>query len=159
MACERIIGSSFIENENRATAAVTGASYRKCIQKFLKPEMNDININMWFTQDGATANTAKESIQLLKILFPHRLISPFFDVPWVPRPPDLTHLHFFLWIYLNETVYVNRPISLEDLKANIYRDIRSITLDLLRKVMNRLTKRMRMCIDGNGNHLKGIIFK
>ena len=37
-------------------------------------------------------------------------------------------------------IYVNRISNLEDLKLNICREMRSIAPDLLRKVMNQLTK-------------------
>ena len=54
--CERISGPYFFENENGVTATVTGTSYRKCILKFLMPEINDINFNTWFQQDDVTPN-------------------------------------------------------------------------------------------------------
>ena len=46
------------------------------------------------------------------------------------------NLDFYLWEYLKEKVCVIRPSSLENLKVSIYSEIRSITLDFLRKVMN-----------------------
>ena len=94
MSCDRIFGPYFFENEDGVTETVTGASYRKCIQECLMADIH--GTNMWFQQDGATAHTAKESIQLLKTLFPSRLISRFGDVAWAPRSPDLTPLDFFL---------------------------------------------------------------
>ena len=42
---------------------------------------------MWFQQDGATAHTARKSIQLLKTLFSSLLISRFGNVPWESRFP------------------------------------------------------------------------
>ena len=60
------------------------------------PEMNDINSNMWFQQDGETAHTARKSIQFLKTLFQNRLISRFSNVPWAPRSLDLHSLDYFL---------------------------------------------------------------
>ena len=59
-------------------------------QEFLIPEINDINFNMLFQQDGTTAHTAMESIQLLETLFSNRLISRFGDVPWSSRSSDMT---------------------------------------------------------------------
>ena len=95
---------------------------------------------MWFQQDGATAHTAGESIQFLKTLFPNWLISRFGNAPWALRSPDLTLLDFFSRENLQEKLYVNRPSNLEDLKATICREIRSITSDLVISIMNHLTK-------------------
>ena len=86
---------------------------------------------MWFQQDGATAHTAKESIQLLKTIFPDRLISRFGDIPWAPRSCDLTPLNFLLCGYLWSKVYINRPRTLEDLKTNISQEIRNIPPEML----------------------------
>jgi transposase len=107
MTSERIIGPYFFQNQNGETATIIGASYRKCIEECLIPQIQDVN--MWFQQDGATAHTARESIQLLKTIFPDRLISRFGDIPWAPRSCDLTPLDFFLWGYLKSKVYINRP--------------------------------------------------
>ena len=62
-----------------------------------------------------------------------------------------------------EKVDVNRLSNLENMRANI-RHMQHHTPDLLRKGMNHLTKRMRMCKDGSHIqryhiHLKSIIFK
>ena len=153
MPCERIIGPYFFENQNRAIAAV-----EKCIQTFLMPKVNGINFNMWFQQEGATAQKARESIQLLKTLIPNRLISFFGHVFWGPRSLDLIPLDFLWQGYLQEKVYVNRPNNFEDLKASSSREIRSNSPDLLRIAMNHWTKRMCTCVDGNGNHFKGVLF-
>ena len=49
------------------------------------------------------------STRYLQTLFPDRLISRSGYVPSAPRSPDLISLDFFLWEYLKEKVYVNRP--------------------------------------------------
>jgi len=38
---------------------------------------------------------------------------------WLPRSPDLTSLHFFLWGHLKQQVYATRPASVEDVKDRI----------------------------------------
>ena len=70
---------------------------------------------MWFKQDGATPHTAKETTRILKDLFPGRLISRFGDLHWPAKSPDLTAPDFFLWGYLKEKVYVNKPQTLDQL--------------------------------------------
>ena len=53
---------------------------------------------MWFQQDGATPHTTKETIRILKNIFPGQLISSFSDLHWPARSPDLTDSDFFLWV-------------------------------------------------------------
>ena len=82
MTCDRIIGPYFYENETGGTVTATGAFYRKCIQVRLMPEINDINVNIYVVSTRWCNSTYKrESIQLLKTLFPNRLILRFGDVP------------------------------------------------------------------------------
>ena len=94
MTCERIVGPYFFENDNRRTVTV---SYRKCIHEYLLPEVEDPDMHeMWFQQYEAPAHTARVTIQMLKTVFPNRLISRFGDVPWAPRSTDLIRMDFFL---------------------------------------------------------------
>lgn len=46
------------------------------IRNFLVPQMEEQGLeDMWFQQDGATAHTARSTIQLLNDVSPRRLIS------------------------------------------------------------------------------------
>ena len=92
---------------------------------------------MWFQQDGATAHTARESMQLLQEHFNGRIISQFGDVNWPSHSPDLTSPDFFLWGYLKEKVFVNKLQSSMELKENITREISPETLE---KVMAEVIK-------------------
>ena len=96
---------------------VTGDSYRKYIQEYLLPEIEDPDLHeMWFKQDGAPAHTGRVTIAMLKTFFPNRMISRFADVPWASLSPYLTPLDFFLWGYSKGKVYINRPRDTNELK-------------------------------------------
>ena len=83
MTCERIIGPHLFENDNRRTVTLTGNSYRKYILKYLLLEMENPDMHgMWFKQDGAPADTARVTIEIIKTVFQIRLISCFGDVPY-----------------------------------------------------------------------------
>ncbi|GFU31630.1 uncharacterized protein TNCV_3282871 [Trichonephila clavipes] len=72
--------------------------------------MNNHDVQeLWFQQDGATCHTARATIDLLKVTFGDRLISPFGPVNWPPRSCDLTPLDYFLWGYVQSLVYADRP--------------------------------------------------
>ena len=49
----------------------------------------------WFQQDGATAHTARLSMNTLRAAFPGRLLSRFGDIQWPINSPDLTAADFF----------------------------------------------------------------
>ena len=51
--------------------------------------------DVWFQQDGATAHTAQRSLQVLREMFPDRLISLRGDIGWPARSPDLSPCDFF----------------------------------------------------------------
>ncbi|GFS67734.1 DUF4817 domain-containing protein [Trichonephila clavipes] len=64
-----------------------GDRYRAIITNFFIPELNNHDVQeMWFQQDGATCQTARATIDLLKDTFGDRLISRFRPVNW---PQDL----------------------------------------------------------------------
>jgi len=113
--------------------------------------------NIWFQQDGATAHTAMETMDMLRMNFP-RVISRFGDVPLPPRSPDLTPLDFFLFGYLKGKVYIDKPNNLQEFKLKINQEISKITPENLNAVMNSIIKRVRLCLTNNGNHLRDIIF-
>jgi hypothetical protein len=55
-----------------------------------------VHENTRFQQDRATSLTARVTMNLLKDLFPNRLISRNGDVQWPPRSPDLSSCDYFL---------------------------------------------------------------
>jgi len=68
------------------------------INNFLEPQLRSRRIsnqNVWFQQDGATANTARAAMAVVRAMFPDRLISRCGDVPWPPRSPELSMCDFF----------------------------------------------------------------
>jgi hypothetical protein len=72
-------------------------------------------------QDGATCHTARETTELLRENFPGRVISRNGDQNWPPRSCDLTTCDFFLWGFVKSRVYVNKPQTIPELKAEIRR--------------------------------------
>lgn len=155
-----VIGPYFFEDDDGATITVNGERYRALITDYLMPIVHENNMeHFWFQQDGAPCHTARATIDLLKPLFPGRLISKKGDFDWPPRSPDLTPPDFFLWGYLKSKVYINKPRTLAALKANIRREIAAISTETLEKTMENAEKRAHCAIRANGGHLRDIIFK
>ncbi|CAK9821562.1 hypothetical protein ANTRET_LOCUS270 [Anthophora retusa] len=127
------------------------------LENFLRSAIDD-NEEMWFQQDGATAHTARSTMDTLRGIFGERIISRNLAFNWPPRSPDLTAPDFFLWGYLKEKMYANKPRSLDQLKENIRTEIRNIMPETLTNVMENVLKRVQLCEAKNGQHLCDIIF-
>jgi hypothetical protein len=92
-------------------------------------EMEEMDVaDAWFQQDGATAHTPRRSMQVLREIFPGKLISLCGDVAWPAHSSDLAPCDFFLWGYLKSKVYTHRPENLQALKDAIRREIAAIPL-------------------------------
>lgn len=155
-----IIGPYFFENGAGATETVNGDRYRAMITDFMMPIVRENDLeDFWFQQDGATCHTSRATMDLLRPLFPGRIISKNGDFDWPPRSPDLTPPDFYLWGYLKSKVYAGKPETLAQLKDNIRNEIAAITPETLAKVMQNAEKRTNLSIKSKGQHLRDIIFK
>ena len=154
-----IIGPYFFHENNRAVT-VTSERYLAMIQDFFIPAINAMNLdNVWFQQDGATAHTARISMEFLRETFPGQLISLRGDINWPARSPDLAPCDYFLWGYLKSKVYKDRPQTLEDLQNAIRTEIADIPIQMLERVDQGFRNRLQQCIDNGGGHLQDLIFK
>ncbi|XP_076254287.1 uncharacterized protein LOC143192681 [Rhynchophorus ferrugineus] len=120
-----IIAPYFFENDQGVAVTVTAERYQDIIQNFLVTEIVEEQglEDMWFQQDGATAHTARSTIQLLNDVFPRELISQSGNLAWPAKSPDLTAPDFFLWGFLELKVYMNKPQTIQHLKGNIRHEI------------------------------------
>ncbi|CAK9833776.1 hypothetical protein ANTRET_LOCUS10409 [Anthophora retusa] len=88
---------------------------------------------MWFQRDGATSHTARDTIEMLKEIFPGRIVLRNSDIDWPPRSPDLTPPDFFL-------------------------NSRNNTIQTYENVMKNVVGRAHICKTTRGSHLADIIF-
>ncbi|GFY15790.1 transposable element Tc3 transposase [Trichonephila clavipes] len=127
---------------------------------FFFPELNNHDAQeLWFQQDGATCDTARATIDLLKDTFDDRLISRFGYVNWTPRSCDLTPLDYFLWGYVKSLVCADKPQTLDHLEENIRRVIADIRPQMLEKVIENWTSRLDYIRASRGSQMPEIIFK
>ena len=71
---------------------------------------------------------------------------------WPPRSPDLNPCDFYLWGYLKAKVY--NPKTIEDLKANIIREIKNISKKTLELTFLNFKKRCDLLISAQGGHIE-----
>ena len=74
----------------------------------------------------------------------NQLILSVGDVPWAPWSPDLTHLDLDFLRYSTGEFSIYKPRNLDELKKNIIREIRNVTHDILRKVMETVVQGVRL---------------
>jgi hypothetical protein len=65
-------------------------------------------------------------VELLRNLFPRRLISHFSDFNWPAWSPDLLPPDFFLWGHLKNRVFQAMPHSIWDFKNRIRQEIEKV---------------------------------
>lgn len=103
--------------------------------------------------DGAPAHTTAEVRQCLDENF-HCWIGRGNGaekiMDWPPRSPDLNMLDFFLWGVLTHRVHIVEHQSLDDLSNSIINEIDDIPPEVLERVQNHLLKRLRKCIEVEG---------
>lgn len=157
-----VIGPFFFEDEQGAAVTVTAERYNHMLTNFFIPELQRLGLiskQLWMQQDGATSHTAHLPMATLRQHFPGRLISRFGDINWPSRSPDLTPPDYFLWGYLKDRVYRNKPQTLQQLKENIRREVATISNALLHRVMRSMFERAEECCRRSGEHLSDVIFK
>lgn len=156
-----VIGPYFFEDNDR-NLTVNSERYCAMLRDFLQPKLRELFgeiENVWFQQDGATAHTARQSLALVKDMFPGHVISLRGDIGWPPRSPDLTPCDFFLWGYLKSKVYEQRPQNLRALKEAITQEVEAIPPEMTQRVMDNFRGRLNQCVDSEGSHLKDVLFK
>ena len=98
ISAQGIIGPYFFEGDDGVSVTLNAEPYNHMLETFFLPEICRRNWNMaraWFQQDGATAHTARLSMNTLRSAFPRRLLSRFGDIHWPSNSPDLTAADFF----------------------------------------------------------------
>ena len=83
-----------------------------------------------FQQDSERPHTTRAVQTQMKEIFCRKFIA---KEKWPPRSPDLNPCDFFLQGYLKQRMYFPIPNTIEDLKANIERELKAIPKDMLKK--------------------------
>ena len=88
--------------------------------------------------------------------FGDRIISHHFSFPRPPQSPDLTHMDFWLWEFINFRVYICNPQTLSELKDSIKREIANIPHTMLRSALLPTISRMQCIITCDGTHVENV---
>lgn len=130
------------------------------LQTFLRLKLHNVDKeHVWFQQYGATTDTTRRSLGVLKNMFPGSPIFLKSDVEWLPRSLHLSPCDSFLWGYLKNCVFPHRPQSLEELKDKIKIEIEVIPYKIIRRVIENFRKWLWQCIAIESRSLPDVIFK
>jgi hypothetical protein len=93
----------FFEDETGNAVTVTSDRYVHMVNEFLLQELRRLDMDtatFWFQQDGAIAHTARQSMNTLRTVFEHRVISRYGDISWSAGSADLSVCDLFSWGWL-----------------------------------------------------------
>lgn len=157
-----IIGPYWFEDiETKKAVAVNQERYKHVLTKFWAALLRRVGEakrkRQWFQQDGATPHTAKQTLKWLEDRFHGRVISLKTNQPWPPHSPDLNPPDFFLWGYLKDRVYTSKPRTIEELKSNITKEIKGISQETCKRVIQNFAVRIRECGNLQGGHMEHIL--
>lgn len=153
------IGPFFFQ-EKRTTVTINKERYIEVLEKFwkeLETRFPGYLPKIWFQQDGATPHTALITREWLRNHFKRRIISKDFPQEWSPNSPDLSPPDFFLWGYLKDRVYQEKPRTLAHLQKKIRDEVKAIKPEVFKNVMNNFCLRLKKCKDLKGAHLEHLL--
>jgi hypothetical protein len=154
MSRRRLVGPIFFRG------TLTAERYRnEILQEFIN-QLDDEELHEgYFQQDGATAHTAFDTIQVLQEFFDNRLISRNTVIPYPPRSCDLTVLDFFVWPYLKNSVFKTPVQNLDELTQRISEVCRQLnnSPEIFNNVFEALKRRVQICLQVNGEHFQHLL--
>lgn len=152
----RLIGPHFYEG------TLNGQRYLNFLIEVLPTLLEEVPINerfnIWLQQDGAPPHNSRIVSDYLDNNYGRNWIGNRGPVRWPARSPDLTPLDFYLWGYLKQVVYTEKPNNLEDLKNKISRACREIPAEVIRSACTtELLKRYEICQTEHGRHFEHLL--
>ena len=147
ISASKIYGPFYFEE------TVNQHNYLKMLQTFFLPKhLRTISYKQYyFEQDGATPHTSNIVQDWLRSKFSDRFID---KTQWPPRSPDLNPCDFYLWGHLKALVYNPLPKTINQLKANIEREIKKINREILESTFTNFKKRLNLLIEAKSGHFE-----
>ena len=150
----------FFENAKGHTVTVNAEQFKVILVTFLCSELHPCQQDLlWFQHDAAYAHTADISMQVLRTVFPGRLISHTGDITWPTRLPDHAVPDYFLWGYVKSKVHETCPANIADLKQRILECIQGNPKEVLQHAMTAFPSWLQECIEWHGSHIQSVIFQ
>ena len=152
-----VIGPFWFQDEKGKTTTVASDGYLTGLRKFwrsLGRRSSCAVEEAWFQQDGATPHTSRVVLAWLQERFGKRLISRKLPNEWPQHSPDLNPLDYFLWGFLKDG---NKPQTIQELKLSIEKEVQRIYPETCHRVVQNFQRRIRACLERNGQYLEHIV--
>lgn len=141
--------------------ALTGERYLEFLQNemeiFFDNLPDEVNERIIFQQDGAGPHNFGIVQNHLHFRFGNRWMGTNGPIRWPARSPDLTPMDFFIWGYLKDKVYIRTYHSQEELENSVRNAIYSITQEQINRSYEETLKRVRLCLENNGQHFEQLL--
>lgn len=128
-----VVETHFLENKS-----VTADSYKKMLRYFLFPKLRGYAQSLIFQQDGAPPHHAHVVLNHLDQKLRTRWTGKYVSTTWQTRSPHLSPCNFSLWEYIKDRIYLDLPISIEEMKTKFREHVSSNFEDTLRNVVKTM---------------------
>lgn len=157
MLANKVIGPIIFEGN------LTGARYMHFLQHEIENLLEDIPIqrynNLIWQQDGAPPHNVGLVTHYLNEKY-NFWIGRQGTLRWPPNSPDLNPLDIFLWGYLKNKIYYERPQNINVLRQQIENEIFSLNRnnsDFIANAINRkLRKNIFNCRNNGGGYVENL---
>ncbi|EFN72522.1 Transposable element Tc3 transposase, partial [Camponotus floridanus] len=147
-----LVGPYFFEQN------VDRNSYLELIRDRLPVLLEDVDLEtrrrMWFQQDGAAPHFAHIVRNFLNENYNGRWIGREGPVNWPPNSPDLTSPDFYLWGFLKNQVFQQRPTDVADMQNRIRQACAAIPRQTLLNTVRHFQRRLTLCLQTNGGNVE-----
>jgi len=99
---------------------------------------------MWLQQDGAAPHFARIVREFLNDNYNERWIGRGDPVNWPPCSPNMTSSDFYLWDFLKDVVFTQRPTTREDMIDRICRACAAIPREILLRTVQHFQRRVNL---------------
>lgn len=141
--------------------SLTGQRYLEFLENQIEELLEEIplaqyNNSIWH-QDGAPAHNTIPVRDFLNNRY-GVWIGRNGPIRWPANSPDLTPLDVFLWGYLKNKIYYNRPVSINIIEQRLREEISLLNRyhsEFTREAVNhKLRINIRDCIENNGGYIE-----
>lgn len=118
---------------------------------FLRRVDNDVLNQIWIQQDGASAHRSRVVTEYLNVRFSNKWIMYRSQIQeWPPRSTILRFLFLLLFIFIStlKTKFIQKSMTVKNMKERIKEKCRNIDAGVLQKVRNNF--RLELCKQVNG---------
>lgn len=150
-----LIGPYFFEG------TVNSINYLNLLREVLPRLLENVDLEtrmrMWFQQDGAPPHFANVVRNYLNETYPGKWIGRGGPTGWPARSPDLTSPDFYLWGFLKDAVYRERPTTKANMIQKIQVACESIPRATLLGTVSNFHRRLQLCLQENGATFEHLI--